>query len=348
MTSTHVDVPARPTAVPPAAAEVSPRRLPLMRRMLASPAAVAVLTWLIVTPVAVLAPRRIGFSPFDARGAFAPVTAGVSLLVVMCAVAWWRRADERVTGVAAGLFAAWLALALQVSLNGTPFGFGGVSGDIGRISAAATRYTVTAWSADGMVDGLPSEYPPLYPWLIGRAAVILDVPAWRLLAPAEILFMSFAVLAVFLLWQRLVPPAVALACAGVGLLAYGEPFKPYSIIALLILVPWVIATFANPPKGRLHWLPAGIIGGLLTLTYFGWMTFGAPGIIAIVIAGWRRAESRRRYVGHVLRVSAIMIMLLIGLAGLFWYRRSWWGRPTLYLVLGTYLFLADHGDPIRP
>jgi hypothetical protein len=280
-----------------------------LRRALTSHATIAVVTWLVTTPIAVLATRRIGFSPFTERGAFVPLAAAGAFLAVLCALAFWRRTGEWVAAVAAGSFASWLALTLQVALNGTPFGFDGLAGDMGRLSAAATQYTVHLWPTDSIVDGIPSEYPPLFPWLVGRSALILDVPAWRLLPFAEIGLMSFAVVATFLMWRRLVTPAVALTVSAVGLLVYGIPLKPFSIITLFVFVPWLIMTFADPPRGRLHWLPAGVIGGLIMLTYNGWYPFGLVGILAIMVAGWRRAEHRGKYVGHVLRVGAVALVI---------------------------------------
>jgi hypothetical protein len=245
----------------------------------------------------------MAFDPFAIRGSFVPLAAGGALLTLTLLLAWWRRAGDRVAAVAAGLFAAWLAMALQVALNGTPFGFGGLGGDQGRMSAAVTRYMVTPWLSDGIVEGVTSEYPPLFPWLVGRTARLVGVPAWQLLPLAQILLTSFAVLAAFLMWQRLVPPPVALACSAVGLLVFSHPNKAYSVITLFVFVPWLIASFANPPRGRLHWLPAGIIGGLIILSYYGWFPFSVIGVLIILVAAWRRAENRKRYVLHVLGIG---------------------------------------------
>lgn len=269
------------------------------RRFITSPATIAVLVWLVATPVGMLIPRVAGLDPFLERGAFLPIAAGAVLLVLGCAVAMWWRAGRWVSDVGAALFAAWVALALQAGLIGTPYGYVGLQSDNGRMTAAALRYTVNFWSTDTFVEGIPSEYPPLFPWLIGRASLIFDIPAWRLIAPAETLLLSFAVLAGYLLWRRLVSPPVALVIAATILPVYSVPFKPFTIIALIITVPWVISAFTDPPRGRLHWLPAGVIGGLIVLSYYGWLTFGAVGILAIMIAAYRRAANRGQYLKHV-------------------------------------------------
>ena len=283
----------------------TPMRRERVRRAATSPATIAILVWLVATPVAIILPRATGFDPFTERGAFVPLAAGGVLLAVVTAVGWWRWAGEWVAAGAAGLFAAWVALALQVALNGTPFGFSGLVGDMGRMSATVTRYTVTPWPTDTFVEGLTSEYPPLYPWLIGRGALLTDVPAWRLLGLAEIVVTSLAVLAAFLLWRRLVPAWVALAVTGVCLLHYGDPRKAFGVITLFVFIPWLISAFTEGPRGRMHWLPAGVIGGLIMLSYIGWFPFGALGVLAVVVASWRRTADRAGYVRHVLLVGAV-------------------------------------------
>src|SRR5205823_14669010 len=96
----------------------------------------------------------------------------------------------------------------------------------------------------------------------GRASARVQVPAWRLLGRAEAITLSFAVVAGYLLWRRLLPGPQALAVTLPVLLCFSLPEKAFEILALAILVPWAIATFGDPPRGRLHWLPAGLIGGL--------------------------------------------------------------------------------------
>ena len=102
---------------------------------------------------------------------------------------------------------------------------------------------------------MPSNYPPLFPWLVGRTSALINVPAWRLLGPAEAITLSFTVVAGYLLWRRLLPGPLALAVTLPVLLCYSLPEKAYEILALAVFVPWAMATFGEPPRGRLHWLP---------------------------------------------------------------------------------------------
>jgi hypothetical protein len=272
------------------------------------PAVLALLTWLVATPVAMLLPALADRSPFSPQGAVLPVGVGGLLLAAGLALAaalpnrWHTDAPA---GVAAGLLAAWVALALRNSLHGTPFGFAGLLGDEGRMSAMATRYSATAFPSDGIVAGVPTEYPPLFPWVVGRASALLHVDAWRMLGEAQILTISGAVLLTFILWTRLVPAPAALAIAVAALVTFADPRKAHEVVALAVFIPWVLGTFGRPPRGRLHWLPAGVLGGLVVATYLGFVLWGAAGIVVLACLTWRTSADRRRYVSYLVKVVVV-------------------------------------------
>ncbi len=176
-----------------------------------NPSLLALVVWLVCLPVAYGAVRllRPG-NPFELRTAMIPVAVGAVILAVTVVVA--RRGQaEVVSGLAAGLFAGWVAFTMRVALHGTPFGFGGLSGDAGRMAAMANRYVTTWRSSDGIVPTVPSHYPPLFPWVVGHTAALVHMPAWQLLGFSEAIAMSAAVVAGFALWRRLVAGPVALA-----------------------------------------------------------------------------------------------------------------------------------------
>jgi hypothetical protein len=293
-----------------------------------NPTAVAVVVWLLTLPGAVLLPRIGDLNPFGQRAWALSLGLGFGgVAVLLCgALGWTRRRPSAalpvLSGVAAGLFAAWVALTLRIALHGSPYGFGGMLGDAGRSTALATRFSVTAVSSDSWIPGLPSEYPPLFFWLTGRTAAVLDIPAWKLIGDAEILFASATVIAGFALWRRLVPPWVALTIVALGLVVFGDPRKSYEVITAAVFVPWVLATFGRPPRGRLHWLVAGIIGGLIVLTYQAWLVFGALGLLALLVRTWRGAEDRRRYLLHLVGVAVVAAVVA-----------SWYVVPLVYAML---------------
>jgi hypothetical protein len=269
---------------------------------------VAVLIWSITTPLAAIVPSRLDLDPFLQADADVPLVLGGFIAVALVCLALWKRSAV-VTGATAGLFAAWTALLFRTAWQGTPFPAGALYGDAGRLAAMATRYTVTSASSDGIVAGAPSEYPPLYPWLIGRAAAILHTEAWRLLAPAAIIAVSLSIVVGFVLWSRLTSPGAALVISALGLIVYGRPDKAYEVLALAIVVPLLLLTVASPERGRLHWLVAGLIGGLMALTYYGYLVYGALGILFLVWRTWRAEPDRRAYAWYLGRVVAVMLVV---------------------------------------
>lgn len=264
----------------------------------------ALLTWLASLPLA-FAFARLGGDPFQLRTAVIPVVVAVAGVLVTAIAAHRWRADLA-CGIAAGLLGGWVAFTLRLALHGTPYGFDGLRGDAGRMAAMANRYAGALRSSDGIVPSVPSHYPPLFPWLVGRAAALLHEPAWRLLGPAEAITLSLAVVAGFALWRFLVPGPLALALTLPVLLSFALPEKAYEIVALAVFAPWVIATFGTPPRGRrLHWLPAGLIGGLGIALYWAFIMYGALGIGALAVLTWRQNPHRAQYLRHVALTAGV-------------------------------------------
>ncbi|MGZ4593585.1 MAG: arabinofuranosyltransferase [Actinomycetes bacterium] len=265
----------------------------------------ALLTWLVATPLAVLLVRRLDLDPFSAAGAVMPVGVGCVAGAVLVALLL-RRHSDLLIGAGAGLYAAWVGLTLATALHGTPFGYGLMVGDAGRFAAMAMKYMSTERAVDMFVRGLPTEYPPLYPWIVGHVARLVDRPAWQLFGEMQIFTMSASVVLAYLLWRRLVGAPVAFTIVALAPAVFAEASKDYEFVTLLVILPWLLATFAGLPRDRggLHWLPAGLIGGLIVLTYPGWVAYAALGVLVLIFLTWRAAASRRGYVLHLLGVAA--------------------------------------------
>jgi hypothetical protein len=274
-----------------------------------NPSLTAVLAWLVCLPPAFAVAALPSADPFRLRTAMIPVIIAVAGVVVM-GIAAWRWPADMVSGIAAGLLGGWAAFTLRLALHGTPYGFDGLGGDAGRMAAMADRYAHALRSSDGMVPSVPSHYPPLFPWLVGRTAALVHVPAWRLLGPGEAITLSFAVVAGFVLWRLLVPGPLALALTLPVLLSFTLPEKAYEILALVVVTPWVLATFGQPPRGRrLHWLPAGLIGGLCVVLYWAFIMYGALGIVALTAFTWRASAQRAQYARHVALTVVVALVV---------------------------------------
>jgi len=305
-----------PPGEPPSGEPATPRT-----RWWLSSATIAIVAWLIALPVALLIPRVAGLNPISVRGAIMPIVA-LAIGIALAAVVLLRgKAAEAVVGAMAGLYAAWFVLLGRAMLYGTAFGYEGMEGDAKRVIAMAMRYTTTWASADATVPDRPALYPPLFPWLVGRASAATGVAPYHVVAFAQVLFISFAVLAAFLLWRRLVPSVVALAITAAALLGYNAPDKPYEVLALIVTVPWILLTFTKPPRGRMHWLPAGVIGGLLVLTYQGFLVFAAIGTLWLIWRTWRSSGQRWAEVRRLAYIAGTALVV-----------SSWYVLPYAYSI----------------
>jgi hypothetical protein len=278
------------------------------RLLSVSPSLAALIIWIVCLPVAFGLASLGPANPFLLRVAMVPVVVAIGGVIVV-GIASRRLPADLASGIGAGLFGGWVAFTLRVALHGTPFGFDGLAGDAGRMADMANRYASTWHSADGIVSSVPSHYPPLFPWLVGRTSALINVPAWKLLGPAEAITLSFAVVAGYILWRKLLPGPLALAVTLPVLLCFSLPEKAYEILALSVFVPWAMATFGDPPRGRLHWLPAGLIGGLGVVLNWAFIIYGALGILALAVLTWRASPDRGRYVRHL--VLTVIVALVV-------------------------------------
>src|SRR5215469_7533210 len=271
-----------------------------------NPSLAALIIWVVCLPVAFGLATLGPADPFLLRVAMVPVVLAIAGVIIV-GITSRRLPADLASGIGAGLFGGWVAFTLRLALHGTPYGFDGLAGDAGRMADMSNRYATTWRSSDGIVPTVPSHYPPLFPWVVGHAAALLNIPAWQLLGLAETIAMSAAVVAGFALWQRLVAGPAALALSLMAPLCFALPQKGYEVLALAVFIPWVLATFGRPPRGGLHWLPAGLIGGLSVAWYWAFIAYGALGIAALAAVTWRASRERGRYLTHVALTLAVTV-----------------------------------------
>ncbi len=262
--------------------------------------------------------------PVSIRGAAMPLGLGFGVFAVLLFALhrWWGRFGPAMTGAVVGAYAGWVALVTKGALYGTVMSYGGNIGDAHRITAQATKYATSWGSTNVFLPNTPSDYPPLYTWLTGRASQALGEPAWQLMQNTEVLWLAATVVVAYVLWRRLVSAPVAAVIAMLTFAADNNPIKPYEVIALAVTVPWILATVGQPARGRLHWLPAGLVGGLIFLTYNGYVVFTGLGTLAIGWWAWRQSTDRRAYVAHLLKVALVAFVVA-----------SWYVVPYLWAIL---------------
>lgn len=278
----------------------------------AAPSAARSTVLLVLGAVACTAAALFGHAvyvdPFSPRGQTLPlvVLAALGLLVLPLVVRSRRTGPD----LGALLVAAWVSWFGAGQLHGTPFPYGGMSADIARLTAAATKFSVHLGSTDLLVKGLPIEYPPLFPWVVGRVSALTGKPAWTLVGVASVAFCGLAVLVGYLLWARVVTGPLALALCALPAAVYGDPRKAHEVAALSVMVPWVLAGLARLGRAAtpaLSWWATGIVGGLLLTDYQAYLVFSVAGLLVVVVLGlWH--GPRWPYLRHLVLATVTAVL----------------------------------------
>ncbi|MFD9125332.1 hypothetical protein [Kitasatospora sp. NPDC059571] len=217
--------------------------------------------------------------------------------------------------VVAGLATGFIAGGIVVALHGTPWPLAGQGDDNGHLAD---------WAAIIIRSGhLTNIYPPLLPHLQAWWAVQFTNGEPSLaMKQIQTLLIAVSTPAAYLSWRMFLRPLPALGVGLVSSLPVALPYKPYSTLALIILVPLLgkfLQVLRRAPRRPLResvWLGLFIGAGLavLFLFYAGWHVWSAPGLVIAVLAlfPWR---SGRQGVGRALAFLGSTALAFAVLAG---------------------------------
>jgi len=191
-------------------------------------------------------------------------------------------------GLAAGLTTAVVAGGVAVALSGTPWGLFAKIGDAGRLADWAEA-TVAGTS------GRDPAYPPLYLWIMGLYARLRDIPTGYAAKDVSILLTALTGPLAYVAWRTLQSPLRALCITVVTCAMFVDPYKPHTVLALVVIPPLfvhVLKRLDAPRLGRVIAARAafdGIALGVVFLLYSGWFVWALPGLAMAVLAHrpWR-------------------------------------------------------------
>lgn len=297
------DDPARAPLLPPAVAPARTRS----RRTLVLSAGAEIVTAFGAAALAVQLSRSIRVDPLDRVGQVSGL-AGLGLrfvlaglvVLALCAAAsrageGVRRVVERcacaaVAGLATGLVAGGILLALR----GTDWPLFADRGDSGQL---------IRWVDDLLAGrGVPAEYPPAVLHVTAALAELTGTSTPEALRAVQVVGTAVFGPLAYLAWRLVLPAGWALAVALLAAFPLLEPYKPYTTVVLVALVPVLVVLLSTLRRAAsLSWariavtgLGAGVALGVLFLVYSGWFVWSAPG--AVVAAGlllpWRKAALR--------------------------------------------------------
>jgi galactan 5-O-arabinofuranosyltransferase len=201
-----------------------------------------------------------------------------------------KLACAAVAGLATGLVAGGVVLAL----HGTMWPLFANWGDSGQL---------IRW-ADDILAGrpVPADYPPVVLHLIAHLAEATGSSTAESLRTIQVLGTALFGPLTYLSWRLVLTSGWALAVALVAGMPMLEPYKPYTTVVLVTLVPVLIAFLRVLRRAAattwtgvtLAGIGTGVALGVQFCVYSGWFVWSAPGalVAALAVFPWRTGALR--------------------------------------------------------
>lgn len=282
----------------------------------------AVVTWVVVS---VILPAP------------APVPTSTSTMIITLSVvvilALWVAADTahrrggRFTLVSHGirLLALQLAAVVPVAawLRGTGRYLNGIQGDQLFRLALAEKYSAYWTPVDTYFSDLPSFYPGLWFWGLGRMSAVTGLEVVDLYAYYNLATLAVAVTINYLLWiaARVNNPGLhALATATVG--ASFAAYEPYSWVLLAQSLPLILLLFRvledHGTRTRRELVAVGLIAGLIGGVALSTYTLAALFAALVVVIALLMHGGRIHWLSVAL-VTAVGAVVSAGIAAPWWW-----------------------------
>lgn len=209
----------------------------------------------------------------------------------------------------AGLVGGLLAGGIVVALHGTEWGLNAQGGDMGTLAMRAV-----ALHEGGSV---PATYPPLSLHVLHWYSDLKGVTPFYAIKDLQIAGTLMFGPVAYVSWRLVLSPGAALAVGGITMLPLVDPYKPYPNLVLIAFVPLMImfvdqVRMATQLSWRAVIVRATVMGaalGVMCLTYAGWFTWAAPGVVVCtaLVVPWRSRPSR----ALVLAVGTAIVFIAV-------------------------------------
>ncbi len=160
------------------------------------------------------------------------------------------------------LFSSILTLSFAVLLRGTRVGFYG--GDANVILKLASEIQTKGIFGEG--------YPPLFSYIIQKLSYYGNLEMGQSLKVTQLLFIYLTPLLVFLAWRNILNGMNLVFFTMTATIIFISPYKPYSTLTLLIIIPLLYKYTTNTQNIRILSLITLAIS-LLFLTYSGYFQY---------------------------------------------------------------------------
>src|SRR6185436_19392911 len=193
-----------------------------------------------------------------------------------------------------GLF---LCAGAAILLNANSFAPLGAAADQSYRTAYLTKFAHHWGLVDYAYKDLPSFYPPLFFWVLGRLSALLGVAPWQMLKVGLLATAFLVPVAGWLLWRPIAGPRRAAAVVVVSSLAYQDWYNAHLWLAIAVFVPWwlwyVLGAGRHRRLSRGELVGGVLIGAAVALTYWYVLLIGLVQL-AVLLALRRTARAHGR------------------------------------------------------
>ncbi len=252
--------------------------------------ALSVLAVLSIRALVNQAPDDLATSPVAEVWLQVALVIFLSMLVTVHTV--FKRSKDIKNALTVSLFSIFMASLPIIMLHSTPYALNGVDGDQSFRTASITKFATTWKYVDFSYKDLPSFYPPLYYYILGRTADIFGLAPYAMSKIGLIATTFVLPFVIFGLWSPLVGTEIASLVPFV-LLIIQNWYKPSGMLSSSIFLPWWLYFIDEISRQRLKWwklIIGGLIGSIAFQIYYFWFFVGGFGIFLSVLyrtATWK-------------------------------------------------------------
>jgi len=199
------------------------------------------------------------------------------------------------------LFGIALVGIVLLGLKNTSYALNGVNGDAGFQTAQVTKFAAYSRSVDFAYKDLPAFYPPLYFYILGRIAALLNIEPYRMMKYGLVTIVYILPFLTRKFWSFVLPSIASIAVV-LSVFFFQDWYKPSEWLSLFLFLPWWLyfienLGLQNKTHGLLWYATGGLIGALIFTTYYYWFFIGGLSLLFHFVfqrMTWERAHHSSR------------------------------------------------------
>jgi galactan 5-O-arabinofuranosyltransferase len=209
-----------------------------------------------------------------------------------------------------------------VLLNATDFAPLGAVADQSYRTAYLTKFGHHWGLVDYAYKDLPSFYPPLFFWVLGRLGALLGVAPWKMLKIGLLASAFLVPVSGWFLWRPIAGPRRAAAVVIVSSLAFQDWYNAHLWLAIAVFVPWwlwfVLGAGRSRQLTRGELVGAVLLGAAVALTYWYVLLIGLVQLVVLLALRRVARAHGRELEPHWLRDVAVVLGGIVVVTAIYW------------------------------